>query len=149
MDTRAYLRAAMIASVYAALTCALAPFSYGPIQLRLSEALTVLPILYPEAVWGLFIGAIVSNIFGGLGFWDIFGGSAATLAAAWLTRRCRDSVIAYLSPVIVNAVVVGGYLALLYALPYWTTAFSIGASEALVIFALGYPLLRLLQRRRL
>lgn len=147
MDIRSYMRAAMIAAVYTVLTCALAPFSYGPVQLRLSEALTVLPIIYPEAVWGLFVGALVANIFGGLGVWDIFGGSMATLLAAWLTLRYRASFFAYLSPVVVNGVVVGGYLALLYDVPYWTTAASIAASEAVVVFVLGYPLLRLLQRR--
>ncbi len=147
MEIRTYIRAAMIAAVYTALTCALAPFSYGPVQLRVSEAMTVLPIIYPEAVWGLFVGALISNIFGGLGVWDIFGGSLATLLAAWLTLRYRDSLLAYLSPVLVNGVVVGGYLAILYDVPYWTTALSIGGSEALVVFALGYPLLQLLRRR--
>lgn len=147
LNMQAYLRAAMIAALYVVLTCALAPFSYGPLQFRLSEALTVLPILYPEAIWGLFVGAAIANIFGGLGVWDIFGGSLATLLAAWLTWRWRASIAAYLAPVAVNAVVVSAYLSLLYAVPYWLTVVSIGASEALAVFVLGYPLIRLLRRR--
>lgn len=148
MNTRSLLRAAMIATVYTVLTYALAPLSYGPLQFRVSEALTVLPILYPEAIYGLFVGAAVANIFSGLGAWDIFGGSLATLLAAWLTRRYKDSLLAYLSPVVINALLVSSYLSVLYAVPYWLTVASIGASEAVIVFALGYPLVRFLKRYR-
>ena len=75
----------IIAALYAALTIALAPISYGPIQLRVSEALTILPYLTPAAIPGLFIGCLVANILGGLGIYDVVGGSLCTLLAAFLT----------------------------------------------------------------
>ncbi len=146
MNTHAVTRATMIAALYTALTIALAPVSYGPLQFRVSEALTVLPIIYPEAIYGLFIGALIANIFGGLGIWDIVGGSIATLLAAWLTYRCRASLLAYLSPIVVNALIVGSYLSLLYSMPYWLTIVSIGASEAIIVFAIGYPLILVLNK---
>lgn len=148
MNTRYILRAAMIAVLYTSLTYALAPISYGPLQFRLSEALTLLPILYPEAIYGLFIGTLVANIFGGLGLWDIIGGSLATLFAAWCTYRFRMNFLAYLSPIIINALIVGSYLSILYAMPYWFTILSIGVSEAIIVFAIGYPLILILKKYR-
>jgi uncharacterized membrane protein len=148
MDTRYLLRAAMIAALYTSLTYVLAPISYGPLQFRLSEALTLLPILYPEAIYGLFIGTLVANIFGGLGLWDIVGGSLATLLAAWFTYRFRMNLFAYLSPIITNALIVGSYLSILYAMPYWFTILSIGVSEAIIVFAIGYPLIIILKKYR-
>jgi len=148
MDTRYLLRAAMIAALYTSLTYVLAPISYGPLQFRLSEALTLLPILYPEAIYGLFIGTLAANIFGGLGVWDIVGGSLATLLAAWCTYRFRMNLFAYLSPIITNALIVGSYLSILYAMPYWFTILSIGVSEAIIIFAIGLPLIKILKKYR-
>lgn len=147
MHIHKMIRASIIGALYVVLTYALAPVSYGPVQLRVSEALTVLPILYPEAIPGLFVGTMVANVLGGLGLWDIFGGSLVTLVAAWLTFRFRDSIIAFLSPVVLNAFLISLYFSVLYGVPYWLTVLSIGASEALVVFGLGYPLLRLLRRR--
>ncbi len=146
MDTRSIIRATMIAALYTVLTYALAPISYGPLQFRVSEALTVLPILYPEAIWGLFVGALIANIFGGLGMWDIVGGSLATLLAAWVTYRCRTNLLAYLSPIVINGLLVSSYLSVLYAMPYWLTVMSIAGSEALVVFLIGYPFITLLRK---
>ena len=149
MNIRFLTRAGIIAALYTALTYALAPFSYGPVQLRVSEALTVLPILFPEAIAGLFVGVLLSNILGGLGPWDIFGGSTVSLLAAYLTYRYKDNLIAYLSPVILNGILISLYLSVLYGVPYWLTVLSISASEAIVVFGLGYPLIRLLRRQSL
>jgi uncharacterized membrane protein len=146
MNTHSILRATMIAALYTSFTYALAPISYGPLQFRLSEALTVLPILYPEAIYGLFIGTLLANIFGGLGIWDILGGSLATLIAACLTYRFRTNILAYLSPIVVNALIVGGYLSILYAMPFWFTILSILISEAIIVFAIGYPLISILKK---
>lgn len=146
MNTHSILRATMIAALYTSFTYALAPISYGPLQFRLSEALTVLPILYPEAIYGLFIGTLLANIFGGLGIWDILGGSLATLIAACLTYRFRTNIFAYLSPIVVNALIVGGYLSILYAMPLLFTILSILISEAIIVFAIGYPLISILKK---
>ena len=84
--TRFIVEAAILAAIYAVITIILAPISYGQIQVRISEALTILPYFTPAAIPGLFVGCIVSNIFGGGGLIDIVFGSLATLIAAILSR---------------------------------------------------------------
>ena len=80
MKTRDLVIGGLIAAAYLALTLVLAPISYGPIQFRVSEALTLLPLIFPQAVPGLFIGCLLANIFGGYGAIDIICGSAAPLS---------------------------------------------------------------------
>ena len=92
-DTKKLTRCALIAAIYVALTMLsnALNLAYGPIQLRFSEAMTVLPFLMPEASWGLFIGCVLSNILSPYGPLDMIVGSAATLPAAAISgrRRCR------------------------------------------------------------
>lgn len=147
MKTRQLTRGALIAGLYVIITYILSPISFGPLQFRLSESLTVLPILYPEAVPALFVGVLLSNIFGGLGFVDIIGGSLTTLIAAYFTYRYRDSFFAYLSPIIFNGLLISTYLHVLFDLPYWLTAIEIAASEAVVVFMVGYPLIGYLKNK--
>ena len=107
-NLESFVRGAAVAAIYAALTLALAPISYGAVQVRVSEALTVLPFFMPRsAVPGLFLGCFLANFLGGAGIWDVVFGSAATLIAAMLTARCRSRMLSPLAPVLVNAVVVG------------------------------------------
>ncbi len=138
---------AMIAALYAALTIALAPISFGPVQFRLAEALTILTFFIPEAIPGLFVGCLLSNFMGGFGIIDIILGSAATLAAAWLTYKMPNIWLAALPPVIINALVVGGYLAFITETPLFISILYIGASEAVICFGLGIPLCKLLASR--
>ncbi|MDI3546643.1 MAG: hypothetical protein PWR10_295 [Halanaerobiales bacterium] len=149
MSTKRLTRGAIIAGLYIVITYILAPVSFGPLQFRASEALTVLPIIYPEAIPALFIGCLISNIFGGLGLVDIIGGSLVTLVAAYFTYYFRGSILAYLSPVVLNGLLISIYLKVLFDLPYWLTAIEIAASEALVVFLLGYPLIYYLKKRGL
>ncbi|MGI6704348.1 MAG: QueT transporter family protein [Clostridia bacterium] len=137
-------RGAMIAGIYAILTISFAPISYGPLQVRISEALTVLPFLWPEAVMGLFVGCITANFLGGLGIWDIALGSTATLIAAWLTSKTTKPWLAPLPPVLINSVIVGGYLSLLYNIPWWSTMTYVAVGQAVACYLLGLPLLHLM-----
>lgn len=147
MRTIKITRGAMIAGLYIVITYILAPISFGPLQFRAAEALTVLPILFPEAIPALFIGVLVSNIFGGLGLVDIIGGSLVTLIAAYFTYYFRSSILAYLSPIFLNGILISIYLKALFGLPYWLTAIQIAASEAVVVFLIGYPLIQYLINR--
>ena len=72
-------QAAMIAAIYVVLTYVFAPFSFGEVQIRIAEALTILPVFTPAAIPGLFVGCIVGNILGGAILPDIIFGSIATL----------------------------------------------------------------------
>ena len=83
--------AAAIAAVYVVLTLVFAPISYGEVQVRISESLTILPFFTPAAVPGLFIGCLIANITGGAIIWDIIFGSVATLIGAIGTYKLRNN----------------------------------------------------------
>ena len=78
-------QAAMIAAVYVVLTLLFRPISFGEIQVRIAEALTILPLFTPAAVPGVFVGCLIANIIGGGILPDIIFGSLATLIGAVLT----------------------------------------------------------------
>lgn len=137
----------MIAALYAGLTVALSPLSFGPVQFRVAEALTLLPFLMPEAIPGLFIGCFLSNIAGGFGLIDIVVGSAATLTAAWLTYKMPGIWLAAVPPVVINALAVGIYLGVITGTPVFYSIIYIGISQAVICFALGIPLCILLASR--
>lgn len=141
---------ALIGAIYAVLTILLAPISYGPMQVRIAEAMTVLPFFFPQAIPGLYVGCLVANIWGGFGPIDIFGGSALTLVAAlatyWL-RRFNKLWLAPLPPVLLNAFGVGYYLHILTDMPVWVSIGWVGLGEAIACFIIGLPLLYALKRR--
>ncbi len=147
MDPRKLTRIALIAAVYVTVTMMFQAISFGIIQVRISEALTVLPYFTPIAIWGLFIGCFLANLLGGFGLYDIVFGSLATLVAAFLTSKMPKAYLAPLPPVVVNALVVGGYLSIILHQPYWFAAFYVGLGQVIACYALGYPLLLFLKQR--
>ena len=153
---------AVVAAVYAALTIALAPISYGPVQFRVSEALTALPFLMPCTVWGIFAGCILANLYTG-SVLDIVFGSLATLLAGLLTayfgkkgNTVKNRLLGCLMPVIFNAVIVGAVLTWGYRFQefpsplasYGFNALTVGLGEAGVLYLIGYTLLRQLVKIR-
>jgi len=146
MSSKIIVRIALIAAIYAAITIVMAPFSYGPVQVRVSEAMTVLPFLFPESVLGLFIGCLLANIYGGYGLVDIVFGSLATLAAAYLTRKMPHWLLAPLPPVVVNAVVVGLMLHYVAGFPLVETMIWVGLGQVAACYLLGLPLLYFLKK---
>jgi len=138
----------MIAAIYVVLNIIFAPISYGPIQVRIAEALVVLPFIDPSAIIGLFLGCILANVIGPLGMVDIMGGSLCTLVAAYLTYKVKNPKLAPLPPVLINAFGVSIYLHLIFDLPYWITVLYIGIGEVIACYILGYPLLVLLIKNK-
>lgn len=148
-DTKTLARGAIIAALYTVLTLMLQPLSYGEVQIRLSEALTLLPILLPEAVPALAVGCLLSNVLGGCMIFDIVFGTLATLLAAICTRRLRSRFwLAALMPVLFNGVIVGAVVHYCYApmvaLPL--CMLSVAAGEAVACLIVGPVLLRVLRR---
>lgn len=141
-------RAGLIAALYVALCLIFKATSFGIIQFRPAEALTVLPILFPEAVGGIFVGVLLANLMGGLGLVDIMFGSLTSLAAAYLTWFLRHSMLAYLPPIILNAVLISLYLHSFFHYPYWLSVLSIGISQTVVILLIGYPLITYLKKKQ-
>lgn len=152
-STRDLALSAILAAVYAALTMGLYPLSYGPVQLRFSEALTVLPFLFPAATPGLFVGCMIANLMSAYGPIDVIFGSLATLLAAYLTQHCNNKWLAPLPPVLCNAVIIGATIA--YAQVGFTGAFtaaflynalSVGAGQLVACYVFGMVVLTALPR---
>lgn len=144
-------QASLIAAIYSALCLLLQPisFGFGGVQLRVAEALTLLPVLMPAAVPGLTVGCLLSNIMGGATFLDVVFGTLTTFAAAVLTRRLRDRpLLAAAPPVLLNAVVVGALLRYAYGvgLPLILCMASVGAGQLVACYLLGLPMLKGLKR---
>ena len=153
MKAKKLVTNAIIAAIYAACSILLAPISYGVLQFRISEALTLLPFLRKDTVWGLTVGCFLANLLSPLGAnpLDIVFGTLATFIAAVLTSKCRFAPISVIPPVAVNGVMIGAILA--YTLSpdtFWASfsAFSVQiALEELVVCALlGLPLLYTLKK---
>lgn len=128
------VHAAVIAALYVVLTMlanalGLANFA---IQVRFSEALTILPLFTPAAIPGLFIGCILSNVLTGCVLWDIVFGSIATLLGALGTYYLRRTTkwLAPLPPILANTVIVPFVLAYVYkfdgSIPYFMLTVGIG-----------------------
>lgn len=147
----AYLisRAALIAAIYALVTYIFEPISYGPVQVRISEALTLLPLIDLAAVPGLFVGCLLANILGGLGLWDICLGSLITLFAAYITSKMPNPFLGAIPPIVLNALGVAFYLSKIYSVPYFATALYIGLGEIISVAGIGIPLFYLIQRTNL
>ncbi len=141
---------AAIAALYALLTLIL-PLNIAGVQLRVSEALTLLPVLTDAAVPGLALGCVIANFLQGAPLPDVIFGSLATLIAALLTRRLRKKIyLAALMPALSNGLIVGALLTYVYhALPLWLSVPSVAAGELVICYALGIPMLRALEKTKL
>ena len=143
-------QAAMIAAIYVVLTYVFAPFSFGEVQIRIAEALTILPVFTPAAIPGLFVGCIVGNILGGAILPDIIFGSIATLIGAFFTYQLsnKNRFLAPLPPIIANTVIVPFVLRYGYgvALPIPFMMLTVGVGEVVGCGVLGLVLYTALNR---
>lgn len=137
----------MIAAIYTLLTILFAPFSYGMIQVRVSEMLMVLPYFTVAAVPGLFVGCLIANIYGGLGLPDIVFGSLATLLSALAVRRMPSKYLVPLPPVVINALVIGFVLHYVLNVPLLAAMAWVAAGQVVACYGLGLPFLLYLEKR--
>ena len=139
--TQFLAEAAVIGAIYVVLTVLFAPLSYGEVQVRFSEALTILPFFTPAAIPGLFIGCIIANLFGGAIPVDIIFGSIATLIGAVFTYKLRNQsrFLAPLPPIIANAVIVPFVLRFGYGvnLPIPLMMLTVGIGEVVSCGVVG------------
>lgn len=151
MNTKFLIRAAVIAAIYAAVTVLLAPLSYGPMQIRVSEALTVMPYFTPAAIPGLFIGCLAANMISPMGVADMVCGSLASLVAAWASYKLRKrQLLVPAPPVIINGVVIGAMIYYIYGVPAPLLVCMgwVAAGQAAACYLLGYPLLCYLKKHK-
>lgn len=158
------VQAALIAAIYAVATIALAPISFGTLQVRVAEALTILAIYSPTCIAGLTLGCFLANIIGvsmGVNLAiDVLVGTMATLIAgiiSYLLRRIRIKkipVLSVLPPIIINAIFVGAEIAFMTSDNmnfgiFLIFALEVGAGELIACAVLGIPFMLLLEKTKI
>ncbi len=151
-NTRSLCIGGIIAALYVALTMMLKPLAFGELgfECRVSEAMTLLPVLFPEAIPGLTVGCLIANLFSPVGPLDIVFGTLATLLASvlsYMTRGVRVGgwripVLSAVWPVLCNGVIVGGVLTATEIFNSFPMAFlvvSVGEAVALAIGLAIFP----------
>ena len=140
----------LIAALYVVLTILAAQFNLacGAIQVRFSEALTIMPVFTVAAVPGLAVGCVLANLLTGCAAWDVVFGSLATLIGAVGTRLLKDKpLLAWIPPVLSNMAIIPIILIKVYAVPdaWWFLVLTIGAGEIISCGLLGLLLWRSLK----
>ncbi len=149
-NTLKLVNGGLVAALYVVLTVLAAQFNLasGAIQVRFSEALTILPVFTGAAVPGLAIGCVLANLLTGCAAWDVVFGSLATLIGAIGTRLLKDKpLLAWIPPVLSNMAIIPIILQQVYGVPdaWWFLVLTIGAGEVLSCGVLGLLLWRSLK----
>lgn len=156
-NARKMVRAALIAAVYVVLCLVFSPISYGPVQVRIAEMLTLLPVFCPGAVAGVTLGCFLANMLSG-SIVDMVVGTSATLLAALATYKLRNlrwknlALLASVPPVLFNAVIVGIELTVLFngarspAGVYLFNMATVGLGQLVSCSVLGVALVWLLEK---
>lgn len=167
MKTKTFTRIAMIAAIYTALcfTPGLSMIAFGQVQIRIAEALTMLPLIYQPSIIGVTLGCFISNLVGAMtglnptGMLDALIGTAATFLAAVCTWKLRDRkvkgipVLSILMPAIFNFFFVGAELAYLFMPDNFITGLFINgffvAVGEIIACVVGYILVRQIEKRNI
>ncbi|MBQ9961013.1 MAG: QueT transporter family protein [Firmicutes bacterium] len=145
-------RAALIAALYVILTFLSQMFGLasGVIQFRLSEALTFMPMLYKESIWGLTIGCLIANVLTGCAFWDVIFGSIATLLGALGTYYIgrKIPILGPLFPILSNMLIVPAVLQAVYGAPesFWFLMITVGIGEIVCCGLMGFSLYKVFKK---
>ncbi len=144
-------RNAVVAAIYFLLTFAGQGIGFGPIQVRISEALVLLCFFRRDYVLGLTLGCLLSNLVSPFFPWDLLIGTAATLISCLLISFCKHLALATLIPVVINGFAIGAELTYLFHVGtngFWITSSLIILGEFIAVSVLGYLLLLLLKRNK-
>ena len=145
--TRLLAFVALVAALYATLTIAIAPLSYGPVQFRISEALKALVLVQPWAIPGIMIGTFVANLFSPYaGPWELvwmpMTDGLGGLLAWWIGRRWPWAGLALYA--VTTSVAVAVMLRIVAGFPFWLTVGTVLVGEAVCI-PLGWPIAKRLK----
>lgn len=151
MNIRYITKASLIAAIYIVLVLIqiipipFANLTFGPVQLRLAEGLTLLPLVESAAIPGLFIGCLLANLvlapYSGFGLLDIIGGSIVTLVAAYLTSKMKNKFAGIIPPVVLNGLIVSIWVSYFTKVPYLYTVLGIGLGELASVLIFGTVIL--------
>lgn len=141
-DVRTIARLAAVTALYAALTLALQPISFGLIQLRISELLVLLCFYRRDYSIALILGCFIANCFSPMALMDMCFGTLATAIAVIPMFSMKNIWIASMLPVVSNAIIIGIELYFAFSQPIWLGMLTVGAGELIVITFVGCPLFR-------
>lgn len=136
------------AAIYAVLTVAMAPISYGAVQLRLSEVMTLLAFVDPVFIPGLVLGNFIANLFSPFGLPDVVFGTLATFISVFMMSKMKSMLIASFWPTIANGLIIGLELAIFTGAPFVSTALYVALGEFLVVTVLGYPVFKVVMKNK-
>ena len=157
LSVRKLARCGMVAALYVVLCMALQPFSYGAVQVRVAEALCLLPVFGAEYIFGVVLGCFLANLLGST-IVDVIFGTLATLLACLVTYKLRNirfkglALAASLPPVVFNSVIIGIEIPVMFSdhsAPLWlacvTNGISVGIGELISCTVLGVLLVRIIE----
>ena len=159
LSVHSLVRCAVIAAVYVVVCLVLAPFSYGAIQVRVAEALCLLPVFGTEYILGVVLGCFLANLLGST-IVDVIFGTLATLLACVVTYKLRNvrfkglAIVPSLPPVLFNAVIIGIEIAVMFpdpssSAPLWlaciANGISVGIGELISCTVLGVLLVKIVE----
>lgn len=149
--TNAFMaRQALVASLYAVLTWIVPVMSYGPLQFRFSEVMTLLAFFNPGYVVGLTVGCALSNIFSSLGLIDVVVGTFATFLAVTAMSKIKNIWLASLMPAI-GCIIIGLEIYVLSDTPinFFLVTAQIMLSEIIIVTFIGVPLFKYLEKNQI
>ena len=149
------VRTAIVAALYAVLTFALAPISYGNVQFRVSEIMVLLAFFDPFYIGGLTLGCFIANILGPNGVADIIFGTLATFISVYtisvmgkfVKNNKASLIIASLWPTIFNGLIIGWMLNYLYQLPLLLSIGEVAIGEFFVVTIIGVPVIKFIENK--
>jgi uncharacterized membrane protein len=141
--------AASFAAVYAVAVVLLAPISYGIMQVRLADALIPLSMVFGlPVIYGVTLGNIIANLYGGYGPIDVMFGTLANLLASYVAFRLRSKpLLGCFSATMIVSLIVGGYLWILVGVPIEVSLLGLFVGSFIAITILGYLLQRFISSR--
>ena len=153
MNTKYLTKASLIAGIYLVLILIQIPMgdlAFGPIQLRMAEGLTLLPLVETAAIPGLFVGCLIANLilapYSPFGLIDILGGSLVTFIAAYLTSKMPNRIMGALPPILLNGFIVSIWVSYFTKIPYWYTVLGITLGQIASVFIFGSLILSVYEK---
>ncbi|MBS4539541.1 QueT transporter family protein [Clostridium sp. D2Q-11] len=136
----------IVAAIYVVLTVAFPLLSYGQVQFRVSEMLTLLAFFNPIYIWAVTIGTFFANMASTLGPIDIIVGTIATFLAVYPMTKVKNIWIASLFPAIANGIIIGLQLNILFGLPLIPSMAYVAFGELVVVTLIGVPVMKALKK---
>lgn len=148
LTLRDFVLQGLVAAIYVSISLILAPWTYMNVQFRLAEILMVFVLFNPKFLIGVTLGCFITNFGSELGLIDLFVGTFATFVSGYLMIRTKNVSLSLLWPAIINGLIVGAELTIVFALPFFLTALQVFIGEFVVVCIGGRLLYLVIQKNQ-